>query len=50
MPTWKKAIFVRAIKSRMEAEIITAEYIILEYVKLTDSEKIEILAEINKVH
>lgn len=48
MPTWKKNIFVNAIKARMEQENRTTEDIIQEYVKLTEEEKTEILAEINK--
>jgi len=48
MLSWKKNIFVNAIKARVTQESRSAEDIILEYTKLTDSEKIEILAEINK--
>lgn len=48
MPTWKRNIFVRAIKSRMEEENRTAEDIITEYPKLTDEEKQEILTTISK--
>lgn len=46
MPIWKKTIFINAIKARMEMENRTAEDIITEYVKLTEEEKAEILAEI----
>lgn len=46
MPTWKKNIFVRAIKARMEQENRTAEDIIQEYTALTEAEKTEILASI----
>ena len=46
MPTWKKNIFVNAIKARMISESRTAEDIISEYVKLTEGEKTEILAAI----
>lgn len=46
MPTWKKNIFVTAIKARMEQESRTTEDIIKEYTKLTDAEKTEILAAI----
>jgi len=46
MPTWKKNIFVRAIKARMEQENRTAEDIIQEYTALTEAEKTEILAAI----
>lgn len=48
MPSWKKSIFVNAIKARMELESRTKEDIIQEYTKLTEEEKTEILAEINK--
>lgn len=48
MPSWKKSIFVNAIKARMELENRTSEDIISEYTKLTESEKAEILAEVNK--
>lgn len=48
MPSWKKSIFVNAIKARMELESRTEEDIIQEYTKLTEEEKTEILAEINK--
>lgn len=47
MPEWKKTIFVNAIKARMVQENRTAEDIIEGYTKLTDSEKVEILAAIN---
>lgn len=46
MPLWKKTIFVNAIKARMEMEGRTAEDIIQDYPKLTEEEKVEILAEI----
>lgn len=46
MPVWKKTIFVNAIKARMEMEDRTAEDIIQDYPKLTEEEKVEILAEI----
>lgn len=46
MPTWKRNIFVNAIKARMEQESRTAEDIIAEYTKLTEAEKTEILAAI----
>lgn len=46
MPLWKKTIFVNAIKARMEMEDRTAEDIIQDYPKLTEEEKVEILAEI----
>jgi hypothetical protein len=48
MPTWKKSIFANAIKARMVQENRTAEDIITEYTKLTETEKTEILADINK--
>jgi hypothetical protein len=43
MPTWKKNIFINAIKARMVQEDRTAEDIIQEYTKLTEEEKAEIL-------
>ncbi|SHO48159.1 hypothetical protein [Anaerocolumna xylanovorans] len=46
MPTWKKTIFVNAIKSRMQSENRTAEDSLKEYVKLTETEKTEILNEL----
>ena len=46
MPTWKKNIFVRIIRARMEQEQRTAQDIIAEYPALTDDEKAEILAAI----
>lgn len=46
MPTWKKTIFVYAIKARMQLESRTAEEIILEYTKLTETEEEEILNEL----
>ncbi|MEG2412381.1 MAG: hypothetical protein RSA29_10550 [Clostridium sp.] len=49
MPSWKKSIFVNAIRSRMIQENRTSEDIILEYTKLTESEKNEILVEVNKL-
>ena len=48
MEIYKLRIFVRAIKIRMELENKTAEEIIVDYLKLTNEEKTEILAEINK--
>ncbi|BCJ98126.1 hypothetical protein [Anaerocolumna chitinilytica] len=47
MPSWKKIIFVNAIKARMIQENRTAEDIITEYTKLTETEKIEILANLS---
>ncbi len=49
MPLWKKTIFVNAIKARMKMEGRTAEDIIQDYPKLTEEEKVEILAEINDI-
>lgn len=46
MQTWKKTIFVNAIKARMVQESRTADGIIAEYTKLTEDEKTEILAAI----
>lgn len=47
MLVWKETIFVNAIKTRMVQENKTADAIIAEYTKLTDSEKTEILSAIN---
>jgi hypothetical protein len=47
MPTWKKSIFVNAIKARMHMENRIAEDIIQEYTKLSKVEKEEILAGID---
>lgn len=47
MPEWKKTIFVNAIKVRMKQESRTTESIIVEYTKLTDAEKTEILTAIS---
>ncbi len=47
MPTWKLNIFVNAIKTRMVDEGKTAEVIIADYTKLTESEKTEVLGKIN---
>lgn len=47
MPTWKRDIFVSAIKARMMTEDRTAQDIIAEYTKLTDAEKQEILSVIS---
>ena len=46
MPTWKKNIFVRVIKRKMQDEGRTAEDILTEYPALTTDEKMEILAAI----
>ncbi len=46
MPTWKKNIFVNAIRARMKQENRTAEDIIVEYTALSEFEKAEILAAI----
>ena len=46
MPTWKKNIFVNAIRARMKQKNRTAEDIITEYTALTEAEKTEILASI----
>ena len=46
MPSWKLNIFVNAIKARMERESKTADECIVDYTKLTDDEKTEILAAI----
>lgn len=44
MPTWKKNIFVRVVRKRMQDEGRTAEEILGEYPALTVEEKDEILA------
>lgn len=44
MPSWKKNLFVRVIKLRMETEGRTAEDIIAEYPALTEAEKTELLS------
>lgn len=46
MEGYKLRIFVRAIKTRMVQESKTAEEIIVDYVKLTEEEKTEILASV----
>ncbi len=46
MPAWKKNIFVRVVKHRMQEEGRTAEDILTEYPALTTDEKMEILAAI----
>lgn len=46
MPVWKKNIFVNAIRIKMKQDGRTAEEVILDYPKLTDSEKQEILLSI----
>ena len=46
MPSWKKNIFVNAIRVRMTQENRTAEDIITDYTALTQAEKTEILAAI----
>ncbi len=48
MSTWKRDIFVNAIKALMIQEYKTAKEVIVRYTKLTEDEKIEILAEFNK--
>ena len=44
MPEWKKNIFVRVVRTRMQQEGCTAEEILAEYPALTEAEKAEILA------
>ena len=46
MPIWKKNIFVSAVKARVEQENRTAEDIIQDYIKLTETEKAAILEAI----
>lgn len=45
MPTYKKIIFLKAIKVRVNAGEGTAEEIIKTYIKLTESEKEELFKE-----
>ena len=44
MPEWKKNIFVRVVRKRMQDEGRIAEEILAEYPALTVEEKAEILA------
>lgn len=44
MPEWKKNIFVRVVRTRMQQEGRSAEDILTEYPALTVEEKDEILA------
>lgn len=44
MPKWKKNIFVRVVRKRMQDEGRAAEEILAEYPALTVEEKAEILA------
>lgn len=46
MLEWKKIIFVNAIKTRMVQEQRASADIIKEYVRLTEEERTEILADI----
>ena len=46
MLSWKKNIFIRAIKARMTSENRTADGIIAEYIALSEAEKVEILAAV----
>ena len=48
MPAWKKNIFVRVVRTRMEQEGRTAEEILAEYPALTDEEKQIILDAISQ--
>lgn len=48
MPTWKKNIFVRVIRRRMQIEMRTAESILNEYPSLAEYEKNEILVAITR--
>jgi hypothetical protein len=45
MPSWKKIIFINAIKARIQLESRTATDIIQDYTKLSELEKAEILSE-----
>lgn len=44
MPEWKKNIFTRAVRRRMQDEGKTAEEVLLEYPALTEAEKTEIIS------
>ncbi len=44
MPEWKKNIFTRVVRRRIQEEGRTAEEILSEYPALTDEEKAEIIA------
>ena len=48
MKTWKRDIFLRAIKQRMKEEEETAEKILAGYPALTAGEKQKILAVLEK--
>lgn len=48
MQTWKKMIFVNAIKTRMKAREGTAEEIVASYTNLTATEKEILLLEFSK--
>lgn len=47
MPEWKKIIFMKALKARMQQENKMPEQILSGYTKLSESEKAEILESIN---
>lgn len=47
MPTWKRNIFVNAVRTIMEREGVTAEEALARYPALTEAEKAEILAALN---
>jgi len=46
MPAWKKNIFIRVVRYRIEKEGRTAEDILADYPALTEDEKTELLAAI----
>jgi len=48
MPIWKKNIFVRVVRTRMEQEGRVAEEILAEYPALTEEEKRIILDAISQ--
>lgn len=48
MPTWKKNIFVRVVRTRMEQEGRAAEEILAEYPALMEEEKRIILDAISQ--
>jgi len=50
MPTWKKNIFVRVVRTRMQQEGRAAEDILTEYPALTVEEKDEILVALQDIN
>jgi len=48
MPSWKLNIFSNVVIARMEAEMRTAESIVVEYTRLTTVEVTAILVEVSR--